>query len=72
MDKNSSIPPFVEQKPKYKTNKRALFLLFLFFVIILVIVFFQSSLSEIERITVSGNSLVKTSDIIKASGFSEG
>ncbi len=29
-------------------------------------------MSEIQRITVSGNSLVKTTDIIKASGFSEG
>lgn len=72
MDKQSSIPPFVERKSSHKSNKKALIILFIFFIIVLIVLFFQSSLSEIQSITVSGEVITKEEKIIDASRFKVG
>nr|WP_263328092.1 FtsQ-type POTRA domain-containing protein [Neobacillus sp. Marseille-Q6967] len=58
------IPKLKEQRRR-KANKRLIFLLFLFFTMIAVVAYVQSPLSHVQKITVSGNELLPTEEIIK-------
>lgn len=65
------IPKLKEQRRK-KANKRLIILLSLFFTMIAAVAYTQSPLSHIKTITVKGNVVYSTDEIIKASGLSIG
>lgn len=64
--------PKIKQKRKQKTNRRIIAYVSFFFLIILCIVYFQSPLSKISSIKVTGNVNLATNEIIKLSGLSKG
>lgn len=64
------IPKLKEQRRR-KANKRLIFLLFLFFTLIAVISYVQSPLSHVKKITVKGNELLSTDEIIKIAEISK-
>ncbi|MGF2615560.1 FtsQ-type POTRA domain-containing protein [Rossellomorea vietnamensis] len=57
--------PKLKQHRKKKANRRLTFLLSLFLLLILAVVYFQSSLSQVNEISVAGNQLVSNEDILK-------
>ncbi|MED3562109.1 cell division protein FtsQ/DivIB [Bacillus xiapuensis] len=61
------IPKLKEQRRR-KANRRLILLLFLFFTLIAVIAYVQSPLSHVKRISVEGNDLYSTKEIIKKTG----
>lgn len=61
--------PKLKQERRKKTNRRIMILLFLFFLLILSILYFRSPMSKVGSITVQGNRLITTEDIIAASGL---
>ncbi|WP_428908738.1 cell division protein FtsQ/DivIB [Niallia sp. Krafla_26] len=63
------IPKLKEQRRK-KANRRLIFLLLLFFILIACILYFQSPLSHVQNITVSGNDVYKDEDIISKANLS--
>jgi cell division protein FtsQ len=64
------IPKLKEQRKK-KANRRIIILLTLFFLLVISIVYFQSPLSKIREIHVTGNSYIPTNDIIEASNLTD-
>lgn len=60
--------PKLKQERRKKTNRRIMILLFLFFLLILSILYFRSPWSKVGSITVRGNHLIATEDIIQVSG----
>ncbi|UZJ77249.1 cell division protein FtsQ/DivIB [Fictibacillus sp. KU28468] len=62
--------PKLKTQRKQKTNRRMIIYLSLFFLLILVFVYFQSSFSDIKKITVSGNENISDQAIIKAAKIS--
>jgi cell division protein FtsQ len=58
------IPKLKEQRRR-KANRRLIVLLCLFFTMIAVVAYVQSPLSHVKKITVIGNELLSTNDIIK-------
>ncbi|MDQ0215244.1 cell division protein FtsQ [Oikeobacillus pervagus] len=64
--------PKLKQQKKKKTNRRLLLLLSIFFLLILTVVYFQSPLSHIRKISVSGNVMIPKDAIIKITGIKKG
>lgn len=76
MDKPKVVPiedriPKLKMQRKQKANRRMIFYLSLFFLLILTIVYFQSDLSRVHKITVSGNVSVSDEEIRRASKITE-
>ncbi|WP_047151555.1 cell division protein FtsQ/DivIB [Aneurinibacillus tyrosinisolvens] len=67
MAKIEKIPRLREEKRKKNTNRQILVLVLLFFVVLLVILFFQSSISRVQDITVTGVKYVSDDEVIKQS-----
>lgn len=58
------IPKLKEQRRR-KANRRLIILLFLFFTMIAVVAYVQSPLSHVKKVTVKGNELLSTNEIIE-------
>ncbi|GAM14248.1 cell division protein FtsQ/DivIB [Mesobacillus selenatarsenatis] len=63
------IPKLKHQRRK-KANRRLIMLLALFFILIAGVIYFQSSLSKVKEITVSGNQSYSYEHIVEKSGLS--
>lgn len=63
--------PKLKQQRKKKANRRLIFLLLLFFLLIALVVYFQSPLSNIKKIEISGNNIYSNEEVIKVSGLSD-
>ena len=63
------IPKLKHQRRK-KANRRLIMLLALFFILIAGIIYFQSPLSKVKEITVSGNHSYTSEQIVEKSGLS--
>jgi len=64
------IPKLKEQRRR-KANRRLIILLFLFFSMIAVVAYVQSPLSHVKKITIKGNDLLSTNEIISTSHLSK-
>lgn len=64
--------PKLKQHRKKKANRRLTFLLSLFLLLVLAVVYFQSSLSHVKEIVLSGNELVSDESILKEVSVEEG
>ncbi|WHY02294.1 cell division protein FtsQ/DivIB [Neobacillus sp. DY30] len=64
------IPKLKEQRRR-KANKRLIILLFLFFTMIAVVAYVQSPLSHVKKITIIGNELLPTDEIIEITKLSK-
>ncbi|WAA10636.1 cell division protein FtsQ/DivIB [Fervidibacillus albus] len=64
------IPKLKEQRKK-KANRRLILILLLFFLLISCIAYFQSPISKVGSITVSGNRFLDGNTIIEKSGITE-
>lgn len=64
------IPKLKEQRRR-KANRRLIILLFLFFTMIAVVAYAQSPLSHVKKITIKGNELLSTDEIIKVTEISK-
>lgn len=64
--------PKLKQQRRKKANRRLVTLLSLFFLLIVCVVYFQSPLSHIKKISVTGNDLYKAEHLVKNSGLSTG
>jgi cell division protein FtsQ len=64
------IPKLKEQRRR-KANRRLIILLFLFFTMIAVVAYVQSPLSHVKKITIKGNELLSTDEIIKITKISK-
>lgn len=63
--------PKLKQQRRKKANRRLAFLLILFFLLIACIVYFQSPLSHVKYIEVSGNKVYSKDKISSVSGINE-
>jgi cell division protein FtsQ len=63
------IPKLKEQRRR-KANRRLILLLMLFFTLIVVVAYTQSPLSHVKKITVKGNEMYTSSELIKKTGLS--
>ena len=61
--------PKLKQERRKKTNRRIMILLILFTLLILSILYFRSSWSKVGSITVQGNQLITSEEIIQESGL---
>lgn len=61
------IPRLRQENRKKKTNRQLLILMLLFFTVLLVVLFFQSSISRVQDISVTGAKLVPSEEVIKHS-----
>lgn len=61
--------PKLKQQRRKKANRRLILMLFLFFTLILCIIYFQSPLSKVQKVLVSGTETVTEETIKKASGI---
>ncbi|HHY74529.1 MAG TPA: cell division protein FtsQ/DivIB [Bacillus bacterium] len=61
--------PKLKQQRKQKANRRFVLYISLFFVLVLFILYFQSPLSKVQKISVSGNVHVTQDAIIEESGL---
>lgn len=64
------IPKLKEQRRR-KANRRLIILLFLFFTMIAVVAYVQSPLSHVKKITIKGNELLSTDEIIEITKISK-
>lgn len=72
MPAETTIPVIKPEKPSGKGSRKLLLLLFVFFITLFVILFFQSSISKVASINISGNELVSADDILNATGVKIG
>lgn len=72
MPAENTIPAIKAAKKPGRSSRKLLSLLLLFFITLLVILFFQSSMSKISEIRISGNELVSKEEIGKAAGIAPG
>lgn len=63
---NERIPSIKDQR-KQRANRRLLFFLSFFFILLLLIIYFQSPLSHVKTIFVTGNEFVSNEEIIEIS-----
>ncbi|SEN28969.1 cell division protein FtsQ [Mesobacillus persicus] len=63
--------PKLKQQRKKKANRRLTLMLLLFFIMILCIIYFQSPLSKVQKISVSGNDSIATEIIQQSSGITD-
>jgi cell division protein FtsQ len=68
----SQIPALKKAKPKKRTGRRIIYLLMVLFIILLIILFFQSSISKIAQIHISGFELAQESAIGQAAKIAIG
>lgn len=61
--------PKLKQQRRKKANRRLIFLLVLFFILIAFILYFQSPLSHVKTITISGNQVHSEKEIISITGI---
>ncbi|MED0674719.1 MULTISPECIES: cell division protein FtsQ/DivIB [Aneurinibacillus] len=61
------IPRLRKENRKKRTNRQLLILLLLFFLVLLLVLFFQSSISRVQDISVTGAQLVSPGEVIKQS-----
>ncbi|WP_134684579.1 cell division protein FtsQ/DivIB [Brevibacillus migulae] len=66
------IPQVKQPKPNRRGNKKLTFLLVVFFLSVLAVLFFRSSYSKVQEITVYGNDLYAANEIVQASGLYKG
>ncbi|MEK3887059.1 cell division protein FtsQ/DivIB [Bacillus sp. FSL K6-3431] len=64
--------PKIKEHRKRKANRRLILLLSLFFLLIVSVVYFQSPLSHIKKIEISGNEKMSAKDILSVTGLTEG
>jgi cell division protein FtsQ len=64
--------PSMREKRRRKTNKKFVFILAVFFAALLAILYFQSSLSKVEKVMISGATLQESSFYKEQSGLVEG
>jgi cell division protein FtsQ len=64
--------PKLKQHRKKKANRRLTFLLSLFLLLILTVVYFQSSLSQVKDIVITGNHLVSKELVLEKISISKG
>jgi cell division protein FtsQ len=62
------IPKLKEQRRK-KANQRLIFLLLLFFTMIAIVAYVQSPLSHVKKITIKGNEIISSDEIIVISNL---
>ncbi|MGG3691122.1 cell division protein FtsQ/DivIB [Heyndrickxia ginsengihumi] len=62
--------PKLKQQRKRKTNRRLILLISSFFLLVIFIIYFQSPLSHVKQVQVTGNETVEKQEIIKKSGIS--
>jgi cell division protein FtsQ len=62
--------PKLKEHRKQKANRRLIYYLSFFFLLLLVVVYFQSDLSHVKKITVSGNYFVTDNEILEKSNIS--
>ncbi|MBS4189133.1 cell division protein FtsQ/DivIB [Bacillus sp. FJAT-49705] len=63
--------PKLKQQRRKKANRRLIVLLLIFFTLISLIIYFQSPLSHVNKIHISGNSIYSNDELIALSGISE-
>ncbi|MCA0987983.1 cell division protein FtsQ/DivIB [Guptibacillus algicola] len=63
--------PTLKAQRKQRANRRLIVYLSIFFFLILLIIYFQSSLSHIRTISISGNNYIATDEIEKMSGLDQ-
>lgn len=61
------IPHLRKENRKKKANRQLLILMLLFFTVLLIVLFFQSSISRVQDISVTGAKLVPPEEVIKYS-----
>jgi cell division protein FtsQ len=61
------IPRLRKETRKKKANRQLLMLMLLFFLVVLAVLFFQSSISRVQDISVTGANLVPADEVIKQS-----
>jgi cell division protein FtsQ len=62
--------PKLKEHRKQKANRRLIFYLSFFFLLLMVVVYFQSDLSHVKKITVTGNYFVTDKEILESSMIS--
>ncbi|MFS1513468.1 cell division protein FtsQ/DivIB [Chengkuizengella sp. SCS-71B] len=72
MEKQNSVPVLRNRNTKTRSNRKLLLLLFLFFTVILVILFFNSSLSKINTISIQGTHILSEKELRQALLLNEG
>ncbi len=70
-EKKVVLIPSIKAQRKQRANRRLLFFLSLFFILLLLIIYFQSPLSHIKTIVVSGNEYVSAEELIEMSELNE-
>ncbi|QED47453.1 cell division protein FtsQ/DivIB [Cytobacillus dafuensis] len=63
--------PKLKQQRRKKANSRLIVLLLIFFTLISLIIYFQSPLSHVNKILISGNSIYSKDELIALTGISE-
>lgn len=63
--------PKLKQQRRKKANRRLIVLLLLFFSMIVFVIYFQSPLSRVKEISISGNQTYTTEELIAVSGLSK-
>lgn len=61
--------PKIKQNRKQKSNRRLISFLSLFFILILLVIYFQSPLSKVSHVDVTGNDMVSKEEILSMSGI---
>lgn len=64
--------PTLQARRKKRSNRRLIFFLSFFFFLILIVIYFQSPLSHVQQIIVTGNVYVSDEEIIEASEIKHG
>ena len=60
--------PKLKQQRRQKTNRRIIFYLTIFFILIMAVVYFESPLSNVRTIDISGNDYIDQAEILSQSG----
>jgi cell division protein FtsQ len=68
----SRIPALKKEKPKKRNGRRIIYLLSGLFIVLLIILFFQSSISKVAQIHITGFELITESSIGQAAGIAIG
>lgn len=68
----SQLPVLKEPAPKKKGNSKLILIIVILFIAIFSIIFFNSSLSKVTEIQITGTQFVSSADVIKASNVKVG